>query len=168
MILVCSTLLCEQRSEFSVTIAASLIGHGCLLLQAESVLLYPWINMVMSELVRQLGQMKEIWEIIPSQSGHRSWLSQVFPSLTAHMHTFVHTHMPSSELHAGARRKSDTWKGIDRNKKKCIGVFNQGFRNLSKAPFMYKHMLQFHLVCRLFKLRDWRTSQRLEYVVHLY
>lgn len=75
--------------------------------------------------------MGEIWEIIPSQSGHHSWLAHAFPSLPAHVHIFAYT--LSSEVHAGANANGDihTNGGIGENCKKCVSEFNWVFPNPS-------------------------------------
>lgn len=73
--------------------------------------------------------MGEIWEIIPPQSGHHSWLSQASPSIPTHTHVGTHAraHTASSELHVAAKMQRDTGMGIEGERQKSVSVCLIGF-----------------------------------------
>lgn len=82
--------------------------------------------MVMSELVRQLSEMGEIWEIILPQSGPHSCFSEASPSIL--------THTGSSELLRAAKHARNTGMEIESETEKSVFVCLIGFFQIRLNP----------------------------------
>lgn len=100
--------------------------------------------------------MGEIWEIILSQSGHHSWLSQaaIYPSILTHEHTHTHTNIhPALNSTLLPKCKGTEGWGLRGNGKVLLCLIRFFFLFFFPPNRLYprclsSHMLWYHLAYR--------------------